>query len=400
MNSGDRFLPYGRQCIEDDDIEAVAAALRSDWLTTGPAVKAFEEAFAAAVGARFAVACSNGTAGLHIACLALGLGPGQSAVAPSNTFVASANAARYVGAEVRLADIDPESGLMRPEDLAAALARPGLPAAAVVPVHFAGQTVDMEALSELAKTHGLGVIEDACHAVGTVCRTRSGESYKVGSCRFSQMTVFSLHPVKTITMGEGGVVTTNDQRLYERLCHFRSHGIARDAAAFTNKDLAFDEDGSANPWYYEAQDLGFNYRASDVNCALGLSQLKKLGKFVERRRALTDRYDRLLPSLAPRVRPLAKVQGCTPSLHLYVVLVDFDKIGKSRAAVMRELAKAGIGTQVHYIPVHRQPLYAATAPSLPGADEYYRHCLSLPLFPGMADSDVDRVVEALDLVTR
>jgi UDP-4-amino-4,6-dideoxy-N-acetyl-beta-L-altrosamine transaminase len=396
VTSERRFLPYGRQCIEEDDVAAVVAALKSDWLTTGPAVRAFEDAFAAAVDARFAVACSSGTAGLHIACLALGLGPGTSAVAPTNSFVASANAIRYVGAAARLADIDPTTGLMRPEDFDAALAMPGPPVRAVIPVHFAGQTVDMESLAEKAATHDIAIIEDACHAVGSASRSRSGQIHKVGGCRFSQMTVFSLHPVKTVTMGEGGVVTTNDAALHERLCHYRSHGIARTPGSFKQKDLAFDEDGSVNPWYYEAQDLGFNYRASDINCALGLSQLRKLDRFVARRQELADRYDRQLARLAPRLRPLGKVQGCTPALHLYVVLIDFDRIGKSRAAVMRELADLGVGSQVHYIPIHRQPLYAAPDLHLPEADAYYRQCLSLPLFPTMADADVDRVVQALD----
>jgi len=389
------FLPYGRQDIDDDDIAAVAEVLRSDWLTTGPAVAALEKAFAAAMGARYAVACSSGTAGLHLANLALGLGPGDSVAVPSNTFVATANAARYVGASVRLCDVDPDSGLMRPTDLEEALARPGPPVKAVAPVHFGGHTADLEALAEIAARHGAVLVEDACHAVGTTYRTRIGEQIPVGACRHSAMAVFSLHPVKTITMGEGGIVTTQDEGLYRRLLQWRTHGISRDPKAFRNKDLAFDENGNANPWYYEAQDLGFNYRASDINCALGLSQLAKLPRFAERRRDLAAEYDRLLAPLAPILRPLAKTDGCDPVLHLYVVLIDFAALGLSRSALMTRLQAEGIGTQVHYIPVHKQPLYHNEQNSLPGAERYYAQCLSLPLFAGMATADVERVVAVL-----
>jgi UDP-4-amino-4,6-dideoxy-N-acetyl-beta-L-altrosamine transaminase len=397
VNSGP--LPYGRHLIEDDDIAAVVEVLRGDWLTTGPAVASYEEAFAAAVGARFAVACNSGTAGLHLASLALGLAAEVSVAVPTNTFVATANAARYVGAGVRFTDVDPETGLMRPQDLAAALARPGPPAAAVYPVHFAGRTVDMEGVAREAQARGLAVVEDACHALGTVYRTDSGELVKVGSCRHSAMAVFSMHPVKTITMGEGGVVTTNDEALYRRLIQFRTHGISQDADTFLNHDLAFDEQQKKNPWYYEAQYLGFNYRASDINCALGKSQLKKLDKFAARRQSLADRYDKMLAPLAPLVRPLANVPGCVPALHLYVVLVDFAALGLARSTLMEQLRAAGIGSQVHYIPVHQQPLYRGDDLALPGSAEYYRRCLSLPLFPAMTDADVDAVVAALAKVT-
>ena len=395
MTSGAPFLPYGRQQIDDDDVAAVAEVLRSGWLTTGPAVTAFEEDFAAAVDAPFAVACNSGTAGLHLACLALGLGEGDSVVVPANTFVATANAVRYVGATVRLADIDPETGLMRPEDLEAAIARPGPPVKAVHPVHFAGNAADMPALAEIARSHGAAIVEDACHALGTRYDVASEVPAKIGSCRHADMAVFSMHPVKTITMGEGGVVTTRRPDLHRRLAQFRTHGISRDPASFVNKEMAFDERGKPNPWYYEAQDLGFNYRASDINCALGKSQLAKLPVFAERRRALAKRYDRLLERLAPVVRPLRRNAGSDPVLHLYVVLIDFAALGLSRSALMAELQAAGVGTQVHYIPVHRQPLYQGTAPLLPGADAYYQRCLSLPLFAGMADEDVDRVVAAV-----
>ncbi len=389
------ILPYGRQSIDDNDIAAVVEVLRSDWLTTGPAVRSFEEAFAAAVGARFAVACNSGTAGLHLACLSLGLGAGNSVVVPTNTFVATANAVRYVGAEVRFADVDPDTGLMRPEDLAAALKRPGPPAVAVFPVHFGGQAVDMNAVWSLASEHGLSVVEDACHALGTTYVSRGGDSIKVGSCHDAAMAVFSMHPVKTITMGEGGVVTTNDEALYKRLNRFRSHGITREPSEFLNNELALDENTEVNPWYYEAIDTGFNYRASDINCALGLSQLRKLDQFVTRRRFLVDLYDVLLRPLAPVVRPCRRVPGCDAGFHLYVALIDFDRLGMSRGTLMHTLRNAGIGTQVHYIPVHRQPVFGNMHLDLVGAEQYYRRCLSLPLYPSMTDDDVHAVVAAL-----
>lgn len=384
------FLPYGRQTIDEADIAAVAAALRGDFLTTGPTVAAFEADFARATGAAHAVSCANGTAALHLAALALGLGPGDVVIVPTLTFLATANAARYVGAEVCFADVDPDNGLMTPETLARAAeaaAKAGRgPVKSVSPVHLGGQVCDMERIAAIARRAGWSVVEDACHAVGG-----SG----VGDCRHSDMAVFSLHPVKTITAGEGGVVTTQQPALAERLFRLRSHGMMRAPEAFTEKDQAFDAAGAANPWYYEMPEPGFNYRLTDIQAALAISQLKKLSAFVARRQALAARYDRALARLAPAVRPVPRAG--TPALHLYVVLIDFAGIGKSRAEIMRRLREAGIGTQVHYVPVHRQPYYRARYGmlDLPGADAYYARALSLPLFPAMADSDVDRVADAL-----
>lgn len=393
---GDPFLPYGRHLIEDDDIAAVVAALRSGWLTTGPAVQAFEQAIADKVGAAYAVSCTSGTAALHLAALALGLGPEDRIVVPTLTFLATANIGRFVGAEVAFADVDPDTGLTAERHVRAALER--VPRVkAVIPVHLNGQCAPMEDIAGLAAARGLSVIEDACHAIGAVYRSSSGEIIRVGSCRHSAMTVFSFHPVKTVTMGEGGVVTTNDRQLYERLVLLRSHGMTHDADMFEHGDLAFDVDGGANPWYYEMAELGYNYRASDVNCALGLSQLSKLDRFVAKRRALVERYDAQLAGLAPTVRPLGRVKDCEPAWHLYVALIDFQDAGVSRAAVMRRLKADGIGTQVHYLPVHLQPYYRRRygALQLPGAQEYYARCLSLPLHVNMEPSDVERVVDRL-----
>ena len=391
------FLPYGRQCIDDDDIAAVAAVLRSDWLTTGPAVVAFEAGLCEATKARHAIACSNGTAALHIAALALGLGPGDIAIVPSVTFLATANAVRLVGAEVVFADCDADSGLMEAEHFAEALARAGGPVKAVFPVHMAGQCGDLAAICQLAEQHGIAVIDDAAHAIGSHYRQRDGEISPIGDGRLTRMTAFSFHPVKTIAMGEGGAVTTNDDALAQRLRHLRSHGMTRDFGEMRYDDLAYDGKGSENPWYYEMPEIGLNYRVTDIQCALGLSQLGKLERFVARRRALAARYDRLLEGVSPHLRPLAQSQHCKAAWHLYAVLIDFEAAGLSRAQLITRLKEDGIGTQVHYIPVHRQPYYRDRygMAALGGTDRYYERTLSLPLFPSMADEDVDRVVAAL-----
>ena len=294
----EKFLPYGRQVIDDDDIAAVVAVLKGDFLTTGPTVEKFEAAFAERVGARFAVACSSGTAALHLATLAAGLGEGDSAIVPTVTFLATANAVRFVGADVVFADVDKATGLLRPEDLEMAIAASSGNAKAVLPVHLGGQSADMAAIAKIAKRHGMIVIEDACHALGTTL-----DDGVVGDCQHSAMAAFSFHPVKTIAMGEGGAVTTNDPVLYEKLTRLRNHGMTRDPQRFSNDDLAFGDDGSPNPWYYEMPEVGFNYRASDIHCALGLSQLRKLDAFVSARRSLADTYDRLLAPFAPYDRP-------------------------------------------------------------------------------------------------
>ncbi|MBT3359243.1 MAG: UDP-4-amino-4,6-dideoxy-N-acetyl-beta-L-altrosamine transaminase [Rhodospirillales bacterium] len=397
MPSSPPFLPYGRQSIEDDDIAAVSQALRGDFLTTGPLVDKFEDAFAKHVGARFAVVCTSGTAAQHLTTLAMELKPGAKAIVPAVTFLSTANAARYVGAEVIFADVAPDTGLMEAEHLRAALATAEKKdASAVFPVHLGGQCADMQSIHDLARHHGLIIAEDACHAIGTTYKSRAGGTLSVGACAHSDMAVFSLHPVKTITMGEGGVITTNDAGLAARLKRLRSHGMTRDAALFVNSDLALDGASEANPWYYEMGEIGFNYRAPDINCALGLSQLSKLDRFVTARRALVGQYDQRLASLAPLVKPLSRMP-CEAGWHLYVALIDFASAGMERAELMAKLRERGIGTQVHYIPVHLQPYYRERYGDveLPGAMAYYNRCLSLPLFPAMGEDDVSRVVDAL-----
>jgi len=379
-------LPYGRQTIEDDDISAVVEALKADFLTTGPTVEAFETAFAETVGARHAVACANGTAALHLAMLALDVQLGEAVIAPSITFLATANCARYVGAEVVFADIDPASGLMTPETLADALTRVGdRKLRAVLPVHLRGDAADLPGLAALAADAGAVLVEDAPHALGTTM-TFGNVAERVGDARHSAMATFSFHPVKTIATGEGGMVTTNDPALADRLRVMRSHGMVRPEGA--------------DPWWYEMPEPGFNYRLPDILCALGLSQLKKLPRFAARRRALAKAYETALAPLAPLVRMAAQPAWSDPVLHLMCVLIDFDAAGVTRREVVERLRERGVGTQVHYIPVHRQPYYRDRyGPlDLPGAHAWYDRCLSLPLYPGMADGDVERVVEALRAV--
>jgi UDP-4-amino-4,6-dideoxy-N-acetyl-beta-L-altrosamine transaminase len=402
MSNRPPFLPYGRHRIEDDDVAAVAEVLKGEFLTTGPTVEAFEDAFALKTGARFAVACSSGTAALHLAALALDLKPGDSIVVPTVTFLATANAARYVGADVVFADVDPDTGLLTPETAEAALKRAPGAVRALFPVHLNGQPPDLAALGVLATTRGLAVVEDACHALGATYTSAGGRRVVVGSCADATMATFSFHPVKTVAMGEGGAITTNDGTIARRLRSLRSHGMVREPAAFQTREQAFAADGAPNPWYYEMPEPGFNYRASDIHCALGLSQLRKLDRFVASRRALAAAYDQALASLAPIVQPLKRVPWCEAAWHLYVVRIDFKAAGVPRAIVMRALHKEGIGSQVHYLPVHRQPYYRRLYGdlALPGADAYYDQTLSLPLFVGMSDADVARVAESLARILR
>jgi len=389
------FLPYGRQAIDEDDIAAVAAVLRGDWLTTGPAVKGFEASLSAKIGNTHAIAVSSGTAALHIAALALDLGPGDTVIVPTITFVATANAALYAGADVVFSDVDPETGLMGVEQLEEALERSKEKnVKAVFPVHLNGQSPDMESIFKLARSRGLFVVEDACHSLGGSYIKSDGAIVPIGSSEFSDISIFSFHPVKTIAMGEGGALTCRDGRLADRIRRLRNHGLEHRGEHFR------DPDGVNKPWFYELHELGYNYRASDIHCALGASQLKKLDGFVARRRMIADDYDQVLSERTGKIRPLGRNNKCLPAWHLYAVSIDFGSIEGGRGFIMKALREKGIGTQVHYIPVHTQPFYTDMYGSqeLPGANLYYDRCLSLPLYIGLEGSGVERVVETLNSV--
>jgi UDP-4-amino-4,6-dideoxy-N-acetyl-beta-L-altrosamine transaminase len=384
-------LPYGRQTIEDDDIAAVNAALKSDFLTGGPLVNQYEAAFAAAVGAKHAVACNSGTAALHLAILGLDIMPCDIVIVPTLTFLATANVVRMAGAEVVFADVDPNTGLLTAETFEAAIAtkKNNGRVRAAIPVHLNGQICDLRILEQIANKHQIALVEDACHALG---------ERNVGATEHSVAACFSTHPVKAIATGEGGVVTTAEENFAARLRQLRSHGMTRTPSNFKNTDLAFSN-GTPNPWYYEMQEIGWNYRLPDVLCALGISQLRKLDRFATRRREIAALYERLLMPLASAIRPVSGANA-VHGWHLYAVRIDFQSLGIKRAHFMKALREEGIGTQVHYIPVHKQPYYRQLYGeiSLPGADAYYQGCLSLPLFPSMSDEDVERVVSALSRI--
>jgi UDP-4-amino-4,6-dideoxy-N-acetyl-beta-L-altrosamine transaminase len=394
-----RPLPYSRHAIDEDDIAAVAAVLRGDWLTTGPMVRDFEAALATQCGADHAVSCTNGTSALHLACLALGIGPEHTVIVPTMTFAATANAPRLNGAEVHFADCDPENGLMQLAQFEAALdqlKRAGKRAAAVFPVDLAGQCADLETIAACARYEGLAIVEDSCHALGTRYQRHDMSWTAVGGCADSDITVFSFHPVKNIAAGEGGAVLTNQPDLAKRLAMFRNHGVTREAASFIDQEAGV-ENAQVNPWYYEMTALGHNYRLSDINCALAKNQLAKLEQFGATRRRLAARYSERLADFAPLLRPIARSAHCVPTWHLYSVLIDFDAIGTTRGQLVRALEDRGIRTQVHYIPVHRHPYYRERYGNLalPGAEAYYRRTLSLPLFVGMNEDDVDYVAQNL-----
>lgn len=379
-------LPYGRQSIDESDIAAVVAVLKSDFLTQGPAIDRFEQEMAAFVGAKHAIAVCNATAALHIGAQALGLGPGDWLWTSPNTFVASANCALYCGAQVDFVDIDPRTYNMSVAALEAKLAiaaKEGKLPKVLVPVHFSGQSCEMEAIAALAKQYGVRIMEDASHAVGGEYQGR-----KVGAGTYADLTVFSFHPVKILTTAEGGMLLTNDDELREKLIRLRSHGITRDPR--------FLQGESHGPWYYQQVDLGFNYRITDMQAALGSSQLKRLPTFLARRRELAARYDALLADL-PLTLPWQHSETLS-AWHLYVVRPDAQRTRVTRSDLYQGLREQKIYAQVHYIPVHTQPWYRQMGfkdGDFPVAESYYAGAISLPMFHGMSDADQDRVVNCL-----
>jgi UDP-4-amino-4,6-dideoxy-N-acetyl-beta-L-altrosamine transaminase len=379
-------IPYGRQDVTEADIEAVAEVLRSDFLTQGPAVPAFEQAVRGVCGARHAVAVNSGTSALHIACLALGVGPGDAVWTSAITFAASANCALYCGASVDFVDIDPKTYNLSvralADKLAAAKAAGRLPKV-VIPVHLCGQACDMHAIHALSREYGFRIIEDASHAVGGRYR---GEP--IGAGRYSDVTVFSFHPVKVVTAGEGGMAVTGDADLAARMSRLRTHGITRDPQQMTRAP-----DG---PWYYEQVELGFNYRMTDIHAALGSSQLARLDAYLTRRHALAARYERLLSTLPVKL-PWQHPDSYS-GLHLYVIRLRLDAIDATHRQVFERLRAAGIGVNLHYMPVYRHPYYAElgfAAGYCPQAEQYYREAISLPMYPTLSEAEQDYVVDSL-----
>lgn len=380
------MIPYGRQDITQADVDAVVEVLRSDFLTQGPQVPHFEQSVAQHVGVRHALAVNSATSALHIACMALGLGPGDRLWTTPITFVASANCGLYCGAIVDFVDIDPRTYNLSADALAHKLEqaeRDGTLPKVVVAVHLCGQPCDMRAIKTLSQRYSFRVIEDASHAIGGKYR---GEF--IGNCAYSDVTVFSFHPVKIITTAEGGMVLTNEDELAQKMALLRSHGVTRDSTLMTHE--------SDGPWYYQQVDLGFNYRMTDLQAALGVSQMRRLDEYVAKRHAIARRYDKLLADL-PLVTPWQHSDGYS-GLHLYVIRLKLSEISKTHRQVFESLREQGIGVNLHYIPVHTQPYYQAMGfkvGDFPQAEQYYREAISLPMFQAFTEQQQDEVVAAL-----
>lgn len=391
------YIPYGRQSIDDADIEAVVKVLKSDYLTTGPAVAAFEKKVADYVGAKYAVAVSNGTAALHVACLAAGIGEGDEVITTPITFAASANCVLYCGGTPVFADIDPDTYNISPEELESKITPQ---TKAIIPVHYTGQPCDMDAILEIARKHDLLVIEDGAHALGA-----SYKGKKIGS--IADMTCFSFHPVKPVTTGEGGMIVTDNEELYRRLVLYRSHGITRDKDMMQQYEEQLQQ--SSDPalqeaadmlrgdvmdpggWYYQQLELGYNYRITDISCALGASQMDKLDRFLERRRQIAKKYDEAFADI-PQIKTPWQQEGCQSGWHLYMI----QTMERSRREVFDGLRQAGIGVNVHYIPVYRHPYYQRNGYAgvhCLNAEAFYERAISLPIFPGLTGQQQDYVIE-------
>lgn len=391
------YIPYGRQSIDDADIEAVVKVLKSDYLTTGPAVEAFEKKVADYVGAKYAVAVSNGTAALHVACLAAGIGEGDEVITTPITFAASANCVLYCGGTPVFADIDPDTYNISPEELEKKITSR---TKAIIPVHYTGQPCDMDAILEIAHKHDLLVIEDGAHALGA-----SYKGKKIGS--IADMTCFSFHPVKPVTTGEGGMIVTDNEELYRRLVLYRSHGITRDKDMMQQYEEQLQQ--SSDPalqeaadmlrgdvmdpggWYYQQLELGYNYRITDISCALGASQMDKLDRFLERRRQIAKKYDEAFADI-PQIKTPGQQEGCQSGWHLYMI----QTMERSRREVFEGLRQAGIGVNVHYIPVYRHPYYQRNGYAgvhCLNAEAFYERAISLPIFPGLTGQQQDYVIE-------
>lgn len=371
------YIPYGHQAIEEDDIQAVVEVLRSDYLTTGPAITEFENKVAEYTGTKYAVAVSNGTAALHVACLAAGIGPGDEVITTPITFAASANCVLYCGGTPVFADIDPRTYNIDPEDIERKITEK---TKAIIPVHFAGQSCDMDAIHKIAKKYNLIVIEDGAHALGAEYK-----GTKIGG--LSDMTTFSFHPVKPITTGEGGMIMTNDAKLYERLKLFHTHGITREESLMKPKG---ENEGA---WYYQQIELGYNYRMTDIQAALGCNQMKKLDRFIEKRRIIAQQYDEAFEAVEEIVTPY-QMLGTNSGWHLYVIQVPREK----RKIIFDTLRQKGIGVNVHYIPVYKHPYYQKHGYGdvcCPNAEALYERIISLPIYPGLTEEDQNYVIKMI-----
>ena len=375
----DKLLPYGYQWIDEEDIKAVIEVLRSDWITQGPKIAEFEKEFAKYVGARYAVAVNSGTAALHAACFAAQIEKGDEAITTPITFAASANCVFYQGGTPVFADIDADTLNIDPAEIRKKISKK---TKALILVDFTGLPVDLEKILQIAKDNDLIIIEDASHALGATYKDR-----KIGS--ISDMTIFSFHPVKHITTGEGGMITTNNKEYYEKLNLFRTHGITKD------KDKLLNYDG---PWYYEMQELGYNYRLTDFQCALGLSQLKKIDRIIQRRREIVKKYNYEFKDIPEIKIPQINPPNSNSSWHLYVIQLNLEKLKVSRKGIFEALRAENIGVNVHYIPMHLQPYYqnklGYNLGDFPKAENYYSRAITLPLFPKMSDKDIDDIIKA------
>lgn len=381
MEKRKEFLPYGHQWIEEDDIEAVVETLKSPFLTTGPKIKEFEETIASYVGAKYAVAFSNGTAALHGACYAAGIDEGDEVITTPITFASSANCARYMGATIVFADIDGDTYNIDPKEIEKNITEK---TKAIIPVDFTGQPVDIDVIMDIAKKHNCIVIEDGAHSLGAEYK---GE--KVGTK--ADMTMFSFHPVKPVTTAEGGVIVTNNKEFYDKMILFRSHGITHTSYAKEQGD-----------WYYEMVDLGYNYRMTDIQAALGISQMKKIDRFIARRREFAAKYTELLKDV-PSIKAPKQLENTKSGWHLYSVQLDTKKIGKSRKQIFEEMRESNIGVHVHYIPVYWHPYYQQLGYQkglCPVAERWYENALTLPLYPKMRDEDIEEVISLLKLITK
>jgi UDP-4-amino-4,6-dideoxy-N-acetyl-beta-L-altrosamine transaminase len=382
VNKPSQFLSYGRQTIDQDDIDAVVDALKGDFLTTGPKIAEFEKAFCDVVGAKESVVVNNGTSALHLACMVSDLKEGDYAIVPSVTFLATANAVRYCGAEVIFCDVDPHTGLMTAEILEKTIEQNrDKNIKAVLPVHLAGACVDLPAIKDIADKFQLEIIADSCHALGSRLR-----NIKIGSCKYEDMATFSFHPVKNITMGEGGAIALNCPKKAEEMRRLRSHNMHH-----------LPDQG---PWFHEMRSLGNNYRATDIQCALGISQLKKLDAMIERRQVIATQYNAFFADFHSAIKPPEPQPNAYSALHLYALRIDFEALNMTRTDLMNALKEYQIGTQVHYIPVHTQPYYEERYGDcdLPGSAQYYKRTLSIPLFPMMTDDDITYVQEIFQKV--